>query len=190
MTRKMNGYLWFTRAGSCLALALMVLPGGVSTARASGENDAGAGTRAAAAATPIRTAPERRGQQRLAEERAMVNALAGKRDPFKVPPPPQMNGRGDETVGPTLPGVRGLVIGRLRLKGIVREEDTHTMIAVVANGSNLAYFLHLHEDVYNGVVSRITPNAIYFRQKRLDSGGRLEAREVVLKLGSRGREAR
>ena len=149
------------------------------------------GSAKAAAAVPIRTVPEKRGRQRLAEERAMVNALAGKRDPFKVPPPPKIGGgKDDPTDGPMLPGVRGLVIGQLRLKGIVREEDSHTMIAVVSNGSNLAYFLHIHEDVYNGVVSRITPDAIYFLQKHPDSGGRLEAREVVLKLVSRGQEAR
>lgn len=191
MTRKANEYLWLTRVGACLALAFMVLAGGAPTVGAEGESAAGVGARAAAAAVPIRTAPENRGRQRLAEERAMVNALAGKRDPFKVPPPPKIGGgKDDPTDGPMLPGVRGLVIGQLRLKGIVREEDSHTMIAVVSNGSNLAYFLHIHEDVYNGVVSRITPDAIYFLQKHPDSGGRLEAREVVLKLVSRGQEAR
>ena len=187
MIRKTKGFLWLTRAAACLAAALMLLAGGVPVARASGENDTGGG---AAAEVPIRTAPEKRGRQRLAEERARVNALAGKRDPFKVPPPPQINGKGEGMDGPLPPGVRGLVIGQLRLKGIVREEDTHNMIAVVANRSNLAYFLHIHEDVYNGVVSRITPDAIYFRQKRLDSDGGLEAREVVLRLASVGQEAR
>jgi hypothetical protein len=190
MTRKERGFLWLIRAGAFLAAALMLLAGSVPVVRASGENNASGGTGATAAAVPIRTAPEKGGRQRLAEERAMVNALAGERDPFKVPPPPQMNGKGDGMDGPLPPGVRGLVIGQLRLKGIVREEDTHNMIAVVANRSNLAYFLHIHEDVYNGVVSRITPNAIYFRQKRLDSDGGQEAREVVLRLASEGQEAR
>jgi hypothetical protein len=190
MTRKTKRYLRLIRVGICLAAICLVLPGGVSVARASGEHDAGTSARAAAATVPIRTAPERQGRQRLAEERAMVNALAGKRDPFKVPRPPQKTGKGDPIDAPLPPGVRGLVIGHLRLKGIVREEDTHTMIAVVANRANLAYFLHIHEDVYNGVVSRITPDAIYFEQKRLEAGGRMEAREVVLRLGSRGQEAR
>jgi hypothetical protein len=190
MTRKTKGYLWLTSTGVFLAAVLTLLPGGLSVACASGENDAGRGARSGAAAVPIRTSPERGGRQRLAEERAMVNALAGKRDPFKVPPPPKMDGGGGDPDVPLPPGVRGLVIGQLRLKGIVREEDTHTMIAVVANRANLAYFLHIHEDVYNGVVSRITPDAIYFQQKRLDTGGRIEAREVVLKLGSGVQEAR
>ena len=187
MIRKTKGFLWLTRASACLVAALMLLVGSVPVVLASGDNDAGG---AAAAAVPTRTAPEKRSRQRLAEERAMVNALAGKRDPFKVPPLPQTNGKGGGMDGPLPPGVRGLVIGQLRLKGIVREEDTHNMIAVVANRSNLAYFLHIHEDVYNGVVSKITPDAIYFRQKRLDSDGGLEAREVVLRLASGRQEAR
>lgn len=190
MIRKTKGYLWLTRAGACLAAALVVPPGGASITRAKGENGTGRGAAAAAAAVPIRTAPEKWGRQRLAEERAMVNALAGKRDPFKVPPPPKMGGGADDPDGPLPAGVRGLVIGQLRLEGIVREENSHTMIAVVANRENLAYFLRIHEDVYNGVVSRITPDAIYFRQKRRDAGGRIEAREVVLRLGSGFQEAR
>lgn len=88
------------------------------------------------------------------------------------------------------PGARGLVIGQLRLEGIVRDDESGSMIAVVANRSKLAYFLHLNEDVYNGVVSRITADAIYFQQKPPGSGGRLEAREVVLRLGSEPQEAR
>ena len=123
MIRKTKGFLWLTRAGACLAAALMLLVGSVPVVRASGENDAGGGAEAAAAAVPTRTAPGKRSRQRLAEERAMVNALAGKRDPFKVPPPPQTNGKGDGMDGPLPPGVRGLVIGQLRLMGIVREEE-------------------------------------------------------------------
>jgi hypothetical protein len=188
MTKRTLRHLWFTRLMMGLATSCVLLLGGPTAGRAGGENDAGRGL--AVAAAPIRTSPVNRGRQRLAEERAMVHAVAGKRDPFKLPPAPQMKGGRDEADGPLPPGIRGLVIGRLRLKGIVREEDSKTMIAVVANRANLAYFLHIHEDVYNGVVSRITPDAIYFQEKRLDSGGRIEAREVVLRLGSEGREVR
>lgn len=190
MTGKTKRYLWLARAGACLAAALLVFPGGASITHAKGENDAGRVISAATTAVPTQTAPKRRDRQRLAEERAMVNALAGKRDPFKVPPPPKVGGGAGDPDGPLPPGVRGLVIGHLRLEGIVREEDTHTMIAVVANRENLAYFLRLHEDVYNGVVSRITRDAIYFQQKRRDAGGRVEAREVVLRLGSSRQEGR
>lgn len=188
MTRQANRRLWIIRLAVSVAAFSALFLGGPAAARAGGENDAGGGAPVAAAAT--RTPPVKRSKQRLAEERAMVNAMAGKRDPFKVPRPPQTNGGGEEIEGPLPPGVRGLVIGHLRLKGIVREEDNETMIAVVANRDNLAYFLHIHDDVYNGIVSRITPNAIYFQKKSLDSGGRIVAREVVLKLGSGPQEAR
>jgi len=188
MTKQTKRHLWITRMAISLAVSFVVFLSGPSTAHPSGENNAGRGAPTAAAAS--RTSPMKQSRQRLAEQRARVNAMAGKRDPFKVPPPPQTNGGGEEIEVPLPPGVRGLVIGHLSLKGIVREEDTHTMIAVVANRSNLAYFLHIHEDVYDGVVSRITPNAIYFRKKSLDSGGRIIAREVVLKLGSSPQEAR
>ena len=190
MTVKAKRYLCLTRPLAFLVVALIMLPAGVSVARAGGDNDASLGTRSAARGGAIRNAPAKQGRQRLAEERAMVNALAGKRDPFKVPPPPKIDGGGDDMDGPLPPGVRGLVIGQLRLKGIVRDEETRTMIAVVTNRANLAYFLHIHEDVYNGVVSRITPDAIYFQQKRLESGGWIDAREVVLRLGSEQQEAR
>ena len=120
----------------------------------------------------------------------MVNALAGRRDPFKVPPPPGVGGRGNELEGPLPPGSRGLLIGRIRLKGIVREDATGSMIAVVTNPSNLAYFLHIHDHVYNGVVTGITANSIHFAEDRLDTGGQVETRAVVLKMGSERQEVR
>ena len=190
MTRKAKRYSSLARTLTFLAAALMMLPTGITVARAGGDNDASPDARASTVGAAISTAPAKHGRQRLAEERAMLNAVAEKRDPFKVPPPPKMDGGGDDVDGPLPPGVRGLVIGQLRLKGIVRDEETRTMIAVVTNRANLAYFLHIHDDVYNGVVSRITPDAIYFRQKPLDSGSRADAREVVLRLGSEQQEAR
>ena len=185
MTKRMKRFMRLTRAAICLATAWILLLAGVSDLRANGERDAGRG-----AGVPIRTAPAKTGRQRLAEERAKLEAMAGKRDPFKVPPPPNVGADRNDVHGPLPPGVRGLVIGQLRLKGIVREDASNTMIAVVTNRTNLAYFLHVHEDLYNGVVSRITPNAIYFQQKGLNPYGRVDAREVVLKLGAEGQEAR
>ena len=137
-----------------------------------------------ASRAPTRTTPTNRAKQRLAEERAMVQALAGKRDPFKLPPPPRKGGESGALERLLPPGARGLVIGQLRLKGIVREDADNTMIAVVMNGTNLAYFLRVHEEVYNGVVTKITPDAIYFMENSSGAGGRGSPREVVLKLGS------
>jgi hypothetical protein len=173
-----------------LAAVLTISLAGASIAHAGGDNDGSPGARAESGGAGIRSATANQGRQHLADDRAMVNAVAGKRDPFKVPPPPRLDGGGDDMDGPLPPGVRGLVIGQLRLKGIVRDEETRTMIAVVTNQANLAYFLYIHEEVYNGLVSRITPDAIYFQEKRLGSGSRTDAREVVLKLGSELQEAR
>jgi hypothetical protein len=88
------------------------------------------------------------------------------------------------------PGIRGLVISDLRLEGIVRQEPANTMIAVVTNYTKRAYFLRVNDAVYNGVVSRITPEAVYFRENTLDSSGRVATHEVELKLGSAPGEGR
>lgn len=108
-------------------------------------------------------------------------STSGRRDPFQLPPPP---GKGEEAgiTGPLPPGKRGLVIGQLRLEGIVREDKSNTMIAVVTNETNRAYFLRDNDEVYNGVVSKITPDSVYFRENALQSNGQLVSREVVKKL--------
>jgi hypothetical protein len=174
-----------SRLAICLAMASVLLSGGLPVARASGEKGVGGG----AGAASIKAPHAKRTRQSLDGKRAMTKAVAGKRDPFKAPPPPRLDGKGGVVDGPLPAGARGLVIGQLSLKGIVREDASNTMIAVVTNRSNLAYFLRVHEDVYNGVVSRITPDAIYFQQKRLDASGRVEVQDVILKLAERS-EAR
>ena len=92
--------------------------------------------------------------------------------------------------GPAPPGVRGLVIGQLKLEGIVREDASNSMIAVVTGRTDLAYFLRVHDEVYNGAVTRITPDSIHFVQNLPEPGGRVGTREVVLKLDPQGWEAR
>lgn len=118
-----------------------------------------------------------------------ATSFAGKRDPFKLPAPPR-NAKEEDFRDALPPGKRGLVIGQLRLEGIVREYDGNSTIAVVTNQTNQAYFLRVHDEVYNGVVSGITANAIHFEENRQDNRGRLETREIVLKLGSPGGEGR
>jgi type II secretory pathway component PulC len=79
-------------------------------------------------------------------------------------------------------GKRGLLIGQLRLEGIVRLDTTNAMIAVVDNNSNRAYFLRENDAVYNGIVSKITPDSVIFKENALDQNGRLVVREVVKRL--------
>jgi hypothetical protein len=76
------------------------------------------------------------------------------------------------------------VISGLRLEGIVRQQPADEMIAVVTNDTKRAYFLRVNDTVYNGVVSKITPAAIYFKENTLTAQGRVVTREVEIKLGS------
>ena len=122
-----------------------------------------------------------------------TQAAAGRRDPFKLPEiatgkggPGVLNSAG----GPLPPGVRGLVISQLRLEGVVREQVANKMIAVVTNDTRRAYFLTENESVYNGVVSKITPDAVYFKENVLDANGRVTTQEVVKRLGSAPGERR
>lgn len=121
-----------------------------------------------------------------------VSVVAGRRDPFKLPPPPSPTGPGGgpETTGPLPPGTRGLVINQLRVEGTVRQDTTNTMIAVVTNYTNRAYFLRENDAVYNGLVSKITPDAVYFKENVLDANGRVQSREVIKRLGQAPGEGR
>jgi hypothetical protein len=120
----------------------------------------------------------------------------GKRDPFKLPE--AFGGKGGaenilESASPggvLPPGARGLLISQLTFKGWVREQTTNKLIAVVTNETKRAYFLTENESVYNGVVSKITLDAVYFKENVLDSEGRVTTREVVKRLGSAPGEGR
>jgi hypothetical protein len=133
-------------------------------------------------------------QPKPAEETARTTQMfAGMRDPFKLPPPPGTKGAegiAESIVGPLPPGTRGLIISQLRLQGVVREETNNKMIAVVTNETKRAYFLRDNDAVYNGVVSKITPDAVYFKENVLDQNGRVSTREVVKRLGSAPGEGR
>jgi hypothetical protein len=110
---------------------------------------------------------------------------SGRRDPFYVPPPPTTGGpraQGEGASGPLPAGKRGLLISELKLEGIVRQEANNTMIAVVANPQNRAYFLRENDAVYDGVVSKITPDSIYFTERYRQPDGHEASREVIKRL--------
>ena len=112
------------------------------------------------------------------------SSAPGHRDPFKAWVAP--NSADHSAFEPVrLPaGTRGLLISGLRLEGVVRQQPADEMIAVVTNDTKRAYFLRVNDTVYNGVVSKITPVAVYFKENTLDSQGRVVPREVEIKLGS------
>lgn len=136
-----------------------------------------AGEAREAGADPLKTAPP-------------SDAAAGRRDPFKPWVMPSSASHPVSESEPLPPGTHGLVISGLRFEGIVRLQPANTMIAVVTNYTKRAYFLRVNDAVYNGVVSKITPEAIYFNENILDSRGRVATQEVEIKLGSAPGEGR
>jgi len=195
------------RAGSFLSTRLWILPAlvvgmGIAPARADQPPAAGTVQNAtktvpATTAKPgSRTAADAKGPAShgggLASPR--IATQAGKRDPFKLPSPPGVKGPGgipESAVGGQLPpGNRGLLISQLKLEGVVRENASQKMIAVVTNETKRAYFLGENDSVYNGVVSKITPDAVYFKENFLDEKGRVSTREVTKRLGAAPGESR
>lgn len=115
---------------------------------------------------------------------AMKPVPLNERDPFSIPKPVTAEGKVTETqIEPTGTGTRSLVIGQLKVEGIVREDKTNKMIAVVTGRTNLAYFLRENDTVYDGVVSKITPDSVHFTENYLDDAGRMTTRDVIKPLG-------
>ncbi len=116
----------------------------------------------------------------------------GRRDPFNVPKPEKgaeaEAGGGEGMPAPTgeLPkGKKGLVISQLRLEGVVNQKASNSMIAVVMSPvSRAAFFLREKDELYNGVVDKITPDSIYFTENARDPSGQVVSHQVVKKLGS------
>ncbi|HEV2380176.1 MAG TPA: hypothetical protein VG206_10325 [Terriglobia bacterium] len=109
-------------------------------------------------------------------------SFAGWRDPFRSNPPrplhnPSLSGKAER-----LPGIAGLIIGELQLRGLVEEKASHRMVAVVTSGGTLAYFLHESDQLYDGTVTRITPAAVYLSRKAMPSGANPTTDSVVLRL--------
>ncbi len=184
---------------AALALAWGVLPSWAGQQSAphplpSPKTAQGAGPKMAKP-TPARSAKtpaQRKGTAAIAHISPMA---AGKRDPFKLPEvsvaKPGAANNFESAPGGVLPqGKRGLLISHLTLEGVVREQASNKMIAVVTNETKLAHFLYENDAVYNGIVSKITPDAVYFKENVLDANGRVTTREVVKRLGSAPGEGR
>lgn len=104
------------------------------------------------------------------------------RDPFREPEATKPGNAQARDSQPRPAGVRGLLVNQLRLQGIIREEGTQAMIAMVTNQTNLSYFLRENDQLFDGVVSRITPDVVYIRQKTSDTKGSAISGEVVLHI--------
>jgi len=105
------------------------------------------------------------------------------RDPFRAPEDVKAVSAAVDPrpAKPRPPGLRGLPIDQLRLQGVVREDASHRMLAMVAGQSNLSYFVHEGDQFYDGQVIRITPEAVYIR--RAGPAPVRGPREIALRLG-------
>lgn len=79
-------------------------------------------------------------------------------------------------------GKKCLIVDQIALKGIVRSQGD--AIAVVSSAANKTYFLRENDPVYNGVVVKITPDSIIFRETVTDRLGKSVQREVVKKVNN------
>lgn len=77
-------------------------------------------------------------------------------------------------------GKKCIAIDQVTLQGVVRSPSGP--IAVISSGANKTYFLRENDPVYNGVVVKISPDSIVFRETVMDRLGKTSQREVVKKI--------
>ncbi len=80
------------------------------------------------------------------------------------------------------PGKPGLLIGGLRIDGIV--SGPNGMIAIVSTAQDRVYFLREGDRLYDGQVQHITMDGISFHQSGKDPFGNSVEREVAKRLNS------
>ncbi len=122
-------------------------------------------------------------------KRDVKPAAPAKEKEKMTPPLPPISARRDPFRNPMLvvsapvnlpPGKAGLIIAQLRVDGIVRAPNG--MIAVVTNTAKRTYFLREGDQLYDGSVSKISPESVSFQENSKDLFGRAIIREVVKRL--------
>jgi len=141
------------------------------------------------AAKPSPVTAKSAAKEKQQESKTTARAAEGNlRDPFSIPKPMLLNAsaegaEGTMIVGSLPAGTRGLMIEQIKLEGIVRVGSTNPkMIAVLANPANRAYFLHENDQLYDGVLTKITPDEVHFMEEYKDPTGKTATREVIRKL--------
>lgn len=126
---------------------------------------------AAVKPAPKKAAPTKRA--------AAPTGVLRRRDPFR-----SLVLRPEDVAGgkPLPPGKRGLVIAQVNLNGIVLDGGTGNLAVVTMPGRNRAYFLRARDELFDGYVSEIRPDAVVFKEKATDPFGREYEREVVKPL--------
>src|SRR6266478_4893433 len=128
----------------------------------------------AAAKSPAKEA-EKKPAKPPVEKPAEVKVSGVRRDPFD----PLMNkpSQGTETPQALPPGKAGLVVGTLRIDGIVG--GVHGMIAIVSNPQQRVYFVREGDKLYAGSVQHITIEAVSFQEVGKDAFGKPLERQVT-----------
>jgi hypothetical protein len=112
------------------------------------------------------------------EKPAEQKTSVAHRDPFEMLLNKPQTGGGTPQNLP--PGKAGLVVGTLRIDGIVR--GTGGAIAIVSNPQQRVYFLREGDKLYDGSVERITLEAITFHEFGKDAFGKPLEHEVTRRL--------
>jgi hypothetical protein len=126
---------------------------------------------------PAKSAPEKT-EKAPAEKPAAEKAAVAKRDPFDA-----LLSKAQSNNGPTEnlpPGKAGLVVGSLKIDGIVNGKGG--MIAIVSNPQQRVYFLREGDKLYDGAVDHITLEAISFHEIGKDAFGKPLERQVTKRL--------
>jgi hypothetical protein len=131
----------------------------------------------AAAKAPAKTA-EKKPAKPPVEKPAEEKVSASKRDPFEALLNKPSQGTGAPVNLP--PGKAGLVVGTLRVDGIVG--GTKGMIAIVSNPQQRVYFLREGDKLYDGSVQHITIEAVSFQEVGKDAFGKPLERQVTKRL--------
>ena len=115
------------------------------------------------------------------EKKDASRKITNLRDPFR-----SLTAKTEATGAEALPpGKRGLVITNLSVDGIIIM-PTEKIAVVNMRGRNRAYFLRERDEVYNGYVTRITEDAVTFRERATDAFGQTFEREVTKTITGSG----
>ena len=131
----------------------------------------------APAKAPAKTT-EKKPEKPPVEKPAEEKVSAAKRDPFEALLNKPSQGTGAPVNLP--PGKAGLVVGTLRVDGIVG--GTKGMIAIVSNPQQRVYFLREGDKLYDGSVQHITIEAVSFQEVGKDAFGKPLERQVTKRL--------
>jgi Tfp pilus assembly protein PilP len=156
---------------------------GATPPPAKGNQQPKASTPAAAAKSPATPkAPAKAVSQKPAkppvEKPAGEKVSVARRDPFDTLLNKARAGNAPPDNLP--PGKAGLVVGTLRIDGIVH--GSGGMIAIVSNPQQRVYFLREGDKLYDGSVEHITLEAISFHEIGKDAFGKPLERQVTKRL--------